>query len=465
MSGAPDVRERGRRLPSLNETIGLMMLAVGLLSMLVTAVLLALTFRQAFARQVESDLALTAQDIAAAYELGDMDTVQAMGAGGVRITLISPQGTVLYENQAGEEMENHLSRPEVQQALAGGVGTDRRQSATMGYDTYYRAQRLSDGNVMRVAIDAQNMFAIYSATLPVTALCCLAVMVLAVAGSLLFTRRVVRPIERMAENLDEIRQRTPYKELIPFADSIQRDRLARQAGEEMRREFTANVSHELKTPLTSISGYAELIAAGVAAPADVPAFAGKIKKEAGRMLSLIGDILQLSELDSAKGQPAQFSTVDLNRLVREVTESRQMMAHNAYVSLETETRDVPAVFGDRAQLVELCENVVDNAIRYNRPGGHVWVRTLPAAEGMGPALQVADDGIGIPEEHQARVFERFYRVDKSRSKATGGTGLGLAIVKHIAQLHGAAIRLDSAEGQGTTITVRFPAAGSRAPLS
>ena len=183
------------------------------------------------------------------------------------------------------------------------------------------------------------------------------------------------------------------------------------------------------------------------------------------MLSLIGDILQLSELDSAKGQPAQFSTVDLNRLVREVAESRQMMAHNAYVSLETETRDVPAVFGDRAQLVELCENVVDNAIRYNRPGGHVWVRTLPAAEGMGPALQVADDGIGIPEEHQARVFERFYRVDKSRSKATGGTGLGLAIVKHIAQLHGAAIRLDSAEGQGTTITVRFPAAGSRAPLS
>lgn len=450
-----------KNMRSIEETIGMRMVAVGLVVMVLTAALLLATFRRAFARQVESDLALTASEIAAAYDPAAPGALRAAGGGSLRVTLIAPDGAVLYESQAPAPAENHLGRPEVRAALADGVGTARRHSETMGYDTYYHALRLADGSVLRVAMEAKNMYAIYGDALPAVVLACTGVLALAAIASMLLTRHVVRPIEQMAENLDDIQDSVPYKELTPFADAILRDRLTRQAGEEMRREFTANVSHELKTPLTSISGYAELIQSGVAAPADVPQFAGKIRQEAGRMQSLIGDILQLAELDAAEARPAAMAPLDLARLVRDVAESRQMAAHTAYITLEVQADDALTLQGDKAQLTELCENLVDNAIRYNRPGGHVWVRALPASQGRGPALQVQDDGIGIPPQHQSRVFERFYRVDKSRSKATGGTGLGLAIVKHIAQLHGASIRLDSTEGAGTTVTVKFPLAGSQ----
>ena len=262
----------------------------------------------------------------------------------------------------------------------------------------------------------------------------------------------------MTEDLDHIQDNVPYKELIPFAESIHSDRILRENNEKMRQEFTANVSHELKTPLTSISGYAELIETGIAKPEDVPGFAQKIHVEASRMIQLVNDILQLSSLDNASetGSEPEMETVDLLNVAKECVERQKLNARRAYISL-TCLGESALVHGNRPLLDELCQNLCDNAIRYNRPGGKVQITTACNRDGH-CTLTVTDNGIGIPKEAQTSVFERFYRVDKSRSKATGGTGLGLAIVKHIALIHGARIKLESQVDVGTTITVTFPTA-------
>ena len=223
----------------------------------------------------------------------------------------------------------------------------------------------------------------------------------------------------------------------------------------MKQEFTANVSHELKTPLTSISGYAEMIENGMAKEEDIRGFASIIRKEAGRLLTLISDIIQLSELDDPEGA-MRLERVDLLELALEC---------EAILALPAEARNITFtvigghsyVTGDRGMLSELVYNLCDNAIRYNRPGGKVQIITACTRDGH-CTLTVKDNGIGIPKEAQTSVFERFYRVDKSRSKATGGTGLGLAIVKHIARIHNARIKLDSVVDEGTTITVIFETA-------
>ncbi|MBQ8508859.1 MAG: PAS domain-containing protein [Clostridia bacterium] len=225
--------------------------------------------------------------------------------------------------------------------------------------------------------------------------------------------------------------------------------------ERIKQEFTANVSHELKTPLTSISGYAELIEAGMAQGNDAVIFAGRIRRESARMLALISDIIKLSQLDEASDADA-FEPVELHRLCEECMDTLEMSAqkHEVTLSLEGGTCELSGV---PSELTELVYNLIDNGIRYNRPGGSVKVKIAPPPAGS-PGLvmlSVSDTGIGIAKEHQARVFERFYRVDKSRSKATGGTGLGLAIVKHVAERHGAKLELESRIGEGTTIRVIF----------
>ena len=274
----------------------------------------------------------------------------------------------------------------------------------------------------------------------------------------LLTKSLVQPVLKMTDDLDRIQDNVPYKELIPFAESIHSDRLLRENNEKMRQEFTANVSHELKTPLTSISGYAELIETGIAQPKDIPDFARKIHVEASRMIQLVNDILQLSNLDnvSEAGTPLTMETVDLLEVARECVERQKVNAKRSFISLTYLGESAP-VLGSRSLLDELCQNLCDNAIRYNRPGGKVQIITACTRDGH-CSLTVKDNGIGIPKEAQSSVFERFYRVDKSRSKATGGTGLGLAIVKHIARIHPARIKLESEIGEGTTITVLFETA-------
>ena len=227
----------------------------------------------------------------------------------------------------------------------------------------------------------------------------------------------------------------------------------RAFAERNRREFTANVSHELKTPLQGIIGSAELLENGMVKQEDVPRFVGHIRAEAQRLVTLIGDIIRLSQLD--EGEPMPTEPVELLAVAREAAENLRSAAETRNVTVEV-TGTPATVSGVRRLLYEIVLNLCDNAIKYNTEGGRVEVEV--AQDGGTAAVTVRDTGIGIPPEHQSRVFERFYRVDKSHSKASGGTGLGLSIVKHAVQYHHGVIQLKSEVGKGTEIRVTFPAA-------
>jgi two-component system phosphate regulon sensor histidine kinase PhoR len=225
----------------------------------------------------------------------------------------------------------------------------------------------------------------------------------------------------------------------------------REQRESLRREFTANVSHELKTPLTSISGFAEIIKNGMVKPEDILEFAGDIYKESQRLIALIDDIIKLSRLDE-NSVPFEKEQVDLYGLAQEVAESLRPMAKKRNITVELSGGHAE-VFGVRQVLKEMLYNLCDNAIKYNKDNGEVRITVARGEKGIG--VSVSDTGIGIPEALQDRVFERFYRVDKSHSKEVGGTGLGLSIVKHAAAYHGASVSLKSEVGKGTTVTVTF----------
>ena len=448
------------KLRSMEEKISYRLFLMGFLGLLFTAALCIFVFHKAFTAQAWTGLEQEADLVSAGYEMTDQQPQELTHfvTEDLRITLISQDGSVLFESATDQPMENHLSRPEIKQAISDGVGKDIRDSQTMGYETYYYAVLLPTGEILRVAQDAETIWSIYDSSIPAIVLSCVALMMAAAILAGLLTKALVQPVLDMTEDLDHIQENVPYKELIPFAESIHSDRILRENNEKMRQEFTANVSHELKTPLTSISGYAELIETGIAKPEDVQGFAQKIHVEATRMLQLVNDILQLSKLDSASetGSTPAMEVVDLLDVAKECVERQKLNARRAYISLSYLGESAP-VRGSRDLLDELCQNLCDNAIRYNRPGGKVQITTACSRDGH-CTLTVADNGIGIPKEAQSSVFERFYRVDKSRSKATGGTGLGLAIVKHIARIHGARIKLESRVDEGTTITVTFPTA-------
>lgn len=447
------------KLRSMEEKISYRLFLMGFLGLIFTAALCIFVFHKAFTAQAWTGLERQADLVSVGYGLtGDPQQLSAFVSGDLRITLISDDGNVIFESATDQPMENHLSRPEILQAMQSGVGKDIRDSQTMGYETYYYALLLPGGEILRVAQDAETMWSIYDSSIPAIVLSCVALMLAAAVLSSLLTKALVQPVLNMTEDLDHIQDNVPYRELVPFAESIHSDRILRENNEKMRQEFTANVSHELKTPLTSISGYAELIETGIAKPADIPDFARKIHGEATRMIQLVNDILQLSHLDnvSETGSEPVMETVDLLEVAKDCVERQMLNARHAYITL-TYMGESALVEGNRQLLDELCQNLCDNAIRYNRPGGKVQLVTTCSRDGH-CSLTVADNGIGIPREAQASVFERFYRVDKSRSKATGGTGLGLAIVKHIARIHNARIKLESQVDKGTTITVTFPTA-------
>lgn len=449
-------RLRGKQgLASMEETIGVRMLAVGLVTMAVTAIMMMLLFYHVLDTQVRRDLQMLAQ---VAVHITDSDNESAIGAlfeeKDARLTLIEADGTVLYESLPDAQPENHAQRPEVVEAKEKGEGFAKRESQTSGYDTYYYAMRTKDGRILRTALDARSFFSLYQETIPAAILCFVLVLVLSTGAAVLVTKRIVKPIEQMGRGMGQGAIRAPYRELCAMAQALETERGLRDENENMRREFTANVSHELKTPLTSISGYAEMIEAGIARPEDIPDFAGRIKREAARLLALIGDILELSMLESpALVREFHPERISLSKAAAQTSERLQMNAQKAYVTLLCDVEKDVFIQADARLMDELLQNLTDNAIRYNRPGGRVTVRVHQNTEEA--ALTVEDNGIGIAPEHQAHVFERFYRADKSRSKATGGTGLGLAIVKHIAILHNAQIELESKPEHGTKITVHF----------
>ena len=369
---------------------------------------------------------------------------------GIRITLIGQSGDVLFDSMESAISDNHLNRPEVVSALEDGSGYAVRTSEANGLDMHYYALRLDGGMILRVSMFASGINSFIDDALPLMLALSLVVVVIALIMAKILTDRLVEPIEKLSSNPDATEM--PYPELRPFAEQMEKDRYVQQHMEMLRREFTANVSHELKTPLTGISGYAEMIETGIAKPEDVQDFAGKIRKEALRLLGLVGDIIRLSELDSAEKEE-DVEQVDILELAEENVERLNPIADSMGVSVTVDGEPC-YVTGSRKRLDELVFNLIDNAVRYNKADGSVAVSVKNTEANI--IFAVSDTGIGIPSEARDRVFERFYRVDKSRSKRDGGTGLGLAIVKRVAMLYGAEIRLESEENVGTTVSVRFP---------
>ena len=370
----------------------------------------------------------------------------------IRVTLVHADGTVYYDNFADPNaMDNHADRPEIRQALENGSGSDIRNSSTVDQSAFYYAVRLKNGDVMRLAQEASNIWSVYFRSMPLIMLLAAGMACVSLYLAHLLTARLVEPIERMTAHLNNVSGVARYPELEPFMDMIeqQHEEILRSAN--MRVEFTANVSHELKTPLTSISGYAELIESGMAQGEQAKTFAAEIHKSANRLLTLINDIIRLSQMD-APMPDLKFEPVDLAQIAANTFEQLEMSARKADVTLQLDAK--PAmVEADRQMMDELLYNLCDNAIRYNVHGGSVKLEVRPVRDKV--IVCVQDTGIGISPENQEHVFERFYRVDKSRSKATGGTGLGLAIVKHIAVKHNAQIELESELGRGTKISVIF----------
>jgi two-component system phosphate regulon sensor histidine kinase PhoR len=369
-----------------------------------------------------------------------------------RVTWISPDGEVMFDSEFPDET-NQLSRPEVRAALDTGEGQGIRRSTRSGVQTMYVARLCADGTVLRLSRPLSAVRTAIASIRPA-----LWVVVLALLLSLLSafraSKQIIRPINEM--DLDHEDAAAPYPELTPLLERIQEQKrtIAQQNAERetLRREFTANVSHELKTPLTSISGFAELMAQGGVPPEKVQEFSGDIYRESQRLIDLVNDIIHLSRLDEEGFEPER-ETVDLYDLAADTIDSLREAAARRNVSFRLEGGHV-CVQGVWRLLGEIVYNLCDNAVKYNHYGGSVEV-TVSAINGAA-VLSVADTGIGIPYEHQSRVFERFYRVDKSHSKAIGGTGLGLSIVKHGAQFHHAEIQLESEPGSGTKITLIFP---------
>ena len=371
----------------------------------------------------------------------------------VRITLVAKDGTVIADSQeSANKLGNHLNRQEIQQAIKNGEATVTRHSDTQEKKVYYFAKQLDNGNILRVSAEAKSIGKFFSDYIIYILLCIIVVIVTAVFVSMGITKSIVKPITQLGQSLDNIDKFKSDEELKPLVNALLQQKKKQKMLDKQKKQFTANVSHELKTPLTSIAGYAELIETGMAKPEDIKPFAGVIRKQALRLVSLSEDIIQLSQLEESDDEDMSFESVNLYEIAQRCVEALNINALNKGVTLNLTGEE--CYIRGKAQLVEeLVYNLCDNAIRYNKENGNVTVTVTPLEKGA--SVSVKDTGIGIPKKYQERIFERFFRVDKSRSKATGGTGLGLAIVKHITQLHDAKLEISSEEGKGTEIIVTF----------
>ena len=333
-----------------------------------------------------------------------------------RITLTDKDGNVLYDSEADASLlPNHSDRPEFIQAMESGQGEIVRYSETLARQTFYYAVKLSDGRILRLAKTTDSVFHTLMTSFTLLGLLMILIILVEYVLAQQQTKSLIEPINNL--NLEKPLDNVCYEELRPLLVRVdqQNKQIASQLEElkkteAVRREFSANVSHELKTPLMSISGYAELMMNGMVRPENIADFSGRIYKEANRLGNLVADIIQLSRLDEQQDSTVSMESVELDELA-------------------------------------------DNAVRYTNPGGHIHIYV--GKRGGKPFYRVEDDGIGIPKSEQKRIFERFYRVDKSHSRQTGGTGLGLSIVKHGANLHHAKITVDSDLGKGTKMELLF----------
>ncbi len=422
-------------------------------AVITTLILITAVFYKIFQAQVMEDLKTYARILAMSDALESVLTDQyTLDIDNLRVTVVDAQGGVRYDSDADiGDMDNHSGRPEIQEALEKGEGWSVRQSDTMNRSAYYYTVLLPDGSVLRVAREAHSFWSILYRSLPAIGVMLVALIAVCMALSHYLTKSLISPIEKMAADMDHIETVTIYEELAPFAETIKEQHDAILKNTNMRQEFTANVSHELKTPLTAISGYSQLIENGMATGQDAVRFATGIRQNADRLLTLINDTIKLSELDVIE-QEIPMEELNLYEIARDTVEMMQLRAEARNVTLSMNGTPC-TIQGDKQLIEELIYNLCDNAISYNNAGGSVLVEIEKTDDSV--SLRVKDTGIGIPKEDQERVFERFYRVDKGRSKSTGGTGLGLAIVKHIVSVHHARLLLTSEIGKGTDIKVEF----------
>ncbi|HJC12035.1 MAG TPA: two-component sensor histidine kinase [Candidatus Blautia merdigallinarum] len=373
-----------------------------------------------------------------------------------RITVINSQGEAVYDSNPEGNQEDFQELQEFQKAREEGKGQALRFSDTLSRQTFYYAVRLDDGDILRVGKTTDSIFQTMVSSFTLLGIIMILILVLGFLYTKHQTKKLIEPINQL--DLENPLKNVVYEELRPLLNRVdqQNRQIAShveelQQAEKVRREFSANVSHELKTPLMSISGYAEIMKNGMVRQEDVPEFAARIYDEAARLSSLVQDIIELSKLDEKSGE-LPLEVVDLYELVQDICRNLTLPASKKNISIQTEGSSVK-IQGVRHVLYEMFYNLVDNAVKYNHEGG--WVKVSLKQTEEGAEFAVKDSGIGIAREEQDRIFERFYRVDKSHSRKTGGTGLGLSIVKHGAALHHAQIRLDSRLGEGTSIRISF----------
>jgi len=372
----------------------------------------------------------------------------------MRVTLIDTDGTVIFDNKADiSTLENHTRRDEFINAMQNGSAETDRYSETLHKNMYYYAIKTANGKILRLSVAPQNIVGLFWEVFPFLVIIIIIMLISVFRLTNNITDKIMRPIKDININSIDIDNISDtYEELQPFFRRIANENSEKAEMEKLRREFTANVSHELKTPLTVISGYAQMINNGMAKKTeDIFKFTGKIEKEASRMILLVDDIIKLSHLDE-ENEPISCELIDISEITEEIMSAVEDYAKSKNIRLYY-SGEKAMIYGSRALIYELIYNLIDNAIKYNTENGYVNVVVGYLIDSV--ELSVKDTGIGIPAKDRDRIFERFYRVDKSHSKTVGGTGLGLSIAKHAAIRHNAEIKVDSELGRGTAITVTF----------
>lgn len=383
-----------------------------------------------------------------------------------RVTLVDPDGTVEFDSGADvSKLDNHADREEIKEAFENGTGESSRLSSTLGKKTIYYAVKLNDGSVIRVSGTAYSVGSVLVGTIAVFAVVTVLIVILCAVLASKLSKSIISPV--LAINPEEPEKVQVYDELKPLVNKIatlnsqikqQMEQLTveHEAQDKMRREFTANVSHELKTPLTSISGFAEIMRDGLVKQEDISRFAGNIYDEAQRLITLVGDIIKLSQLDE-NAVPTPKEPIDIFEICNSVISHLKSTASKRNVTIEL-TGCHAVILGVEQIIDEVVYNLCDNAIKYNVDGGSVTVNIERNNNNV--VLSVSDTGIGIEQENIDRIFERFYRVNKSHSKEIGGTGLGLSIVKHGVAYHNASVSVDSEPGKGTKVSIIFETTGN-----
>ena len=359
-----------------------------------------------------------------------------------RITLIDANGYVLYDSNT-KDLENHLDRPEIKDAIIYGYGESLRKSDTYNKNMYYYAVKLNNGEILRLSSYSNSFMGIFIPTLTNSLFIMAILIILCLLLANYQAKEIVKPINNL--NLANPQKEDTYEELAPLVDNL-------NLHNQMRKEFSANVSHELKTPLTSISGYAEIMANGIAKEEDNKLFAQKIYDESQNLINKINDIIKISKLDENRID-LEYQRINYSQLINNCINKLEKFIEDKHIKVNFTSKEIYG-FAIVYVMEDIIYNLIQNAIKYNKNDGTVSIYLSETEQDV--RISVKDTGIGIPKEDQNRIFERFYRVDKSHSKEIGGTGLGLSIVKHGVIFLGGSISVDSEEGMGTEMIVTLP---------